>query len=413
MEAIFLSEKFAVLMAFAVSGFITWFSIPIVIRVATLRNLTDIPGMRKIHKREIPTLGGIAIFAGFTTSFLLSIDGFMQGVNYFTFAFLLLFFVGMKDDLIPVDPKKKLFAEILAAIGIIYFTNIRITSFHGFMGIHEIPLWLTYISTIFVMIVIINAINLSDGIDGLAASIGIIASATFGAWFYLTGNTGYTIMAAALTGTLIAFLRFNISGGKNKIFMGDTGSLIIGFLLAAMTIRFNEISIAPSAGHYLHSAPAISIAILIVPLFDTLRVFIIRLSRGQHPFTADNRHIHHLMLRTGYSHKRSTLMISLAHAALIALAFSLDRLGIFRLALVLLLACLLLTGAINLLVYRKYIMKHRSLGREELGALRFIFNFHRLFRPGKAARVQVETAQLQIPEFLINAQRHEPHGVMP
>jgi UDP-N-acetylmuramyl pentapeptide phosphotransferase/UDP-N-acetylglucosamine-1-phosphate transferase len=124
MESFFVNEKIAVLIALVVSVFITWFSIPIVVRVVTLRHLTDLPGMRKIHKRAIPTLGGVAIFAGFSTAFLMSIDGFIQGVSYFTVALLLLFFVGMKDDLITLDPKKKLFAEILATICLIYFTNI-------------------------------------------------------------------------------------------------------------------------------------------------------------------------------------------------------------------------------------------------------------------------------------------------
>jgi UDP-N-acetylmuramyl pentapeptide phosphotransferase/UDP-N-acetylglucosamine-1-phosphate transferase len=404
MGSIFLDEKFAVLIALAVSVFITWFSIPIVVRVATMRNLTDLPGKRKIHKREIPTLGGIAIFAGFSTSFLMSIDGFMQGVNYFTFALLLLFFIGMKDDLIPVDPKKKLFAEILAAICLIYFTDIRITNFHGFMGVQEIPVWLTYISTIFLMIVIINAVNLSDGIDGLAASIGIVASATFGVWFFLSGNTGYTIMAAALTGTLIAFLRYNLSSGKDKIFMGDTGSLIIGFLIAAMTIRFNEVNATASTYHDLYSAPAISIAILIVPLFDTLRVFTIRLMRGQHPFIADNRHIHHLMLRTGSSHKRSSFIISIAHIFIIALAFSLDHIGIFRLALILLMVCLLLTGVIYLLVYRRYLMKHRSLNGDDMGTLRVILYIHKLFRQRKTVRVPDLTVSSEIPRLVANIQ---------
>jgi len=404
MESLFLNEKFAVLIALVVSILITWFSVPIVVRVATLRNLTDLPGKRKIHKREIPTLGGIAIFAGFSTSFLMSIDGFMEGMNYFTFALLLLFFVGMKDDLIPVDPKKKLFAEILAAICLIYFTDIRITNFHGFMGMQEIPVWLTYISTIFLMIVIINAVNLSDGIDGLAASIGIIASATFGVLFFLSGNTGYAIMAAALAGTLIAFLRFNLSSGKNKIFMGDTGSLITGFLIAAMTIRFNEVNATPSTYHVLDSAPAISIAILIVPLFDTLRVFTIRLIRGQHPFRADNRHIHHLMLRTGYSHKRSAFIISIAHIFIIALAFSLDHIGILWLALILLIVCLLLTGVIYLLVYRRYLMKHRSLNRDGLGTLRIILHIHRLFRQRKTVSVPVMTTSSAIPKIVMNTQ---------
>jgi UDP-N-acetylmuramyl pentapeptide phosphotransferase/UDP-N-acetylglucosamine-1-phosphate transferase len=272
------------------------------------------------------------------------------------------------------------------------------------MGIQEIPMWLTYISTIFLMIVIINAVNLSDGIDGLAASIGIVASVTFGVCFFLSGNKAYTIMAAALTGTLVAFLRYNLSKLKKKIFMGDTGSLIKGFLIAAMTIRFNEVHATASAYYELDSAPEISFAILIVPLFDTLRVFTIRIMRGHHPFIADNWHIHHLMLRTGNSHKRSSFIISIVHIFIIILAFSLDHIGILWLALILLMVCLLLTAVIYLLVYKRYLMKHRSLNHDDLGTLRIILQIHRFFRPGKTVSVPVRAALPAIPKFVMNAQ---------
>jgi UDP-GlcNAc:undecaprenyl-phosphate GlcNAc-1-phosphate transferase len=372
-----LKEIISVFLAFTSAMLISWFSIPLVVKVATLRNLTDPPGQRKIHKNNIPTLGGIGIFAGFAFGFLMLINGFMEGVTYFTVATLLLFFVGMKDDLVTIDPRKRLVAEIFAALILIYFTDIRLTNFHGFLGINDIPAWLTYFTTIFILIVIINSMNLIDGIDGLAASTGIIASISFGIWFWLSGNTGYVIMAAALTGTLSSFLRYNLSKGKNKIFMGDTGSLLVGFILAAMTIRFNEINSGASTFHNLSSAPAVSIAILIVPLFDTLRVFIIRILHGQHPFTADNRHIHHLMLRAGYSHKQSTFFISLSHIFLIVIAFWLDRIGIIWLSLVLFTVCLTLTGLIYVLVYLNLNSKNLPVKEVDAGMINIIAFFYR------------------------------------
>lgn len=370
----------ALLLAFASATFIAWYSIPIVVKVASIRHLTDSPGPRKIHKKEIPTLGGIGIYGGFAIGFLLAINDHMQGVTYFTVAMMILFFVGIKDDLVSLDPRKKLIAQILAVLIIIYFTDIRLTSFHGFLGINAIPTWLTYVTTIFVVVVIINSMNLIDGIDGLAASTGIIASVTFGIWFWMSGDIGYSIMAAALTGALLAFLWFNLSKGKNKIFMGDTGSLVIGFIIAVMTIHFNEINSGMNIYYDLESSPAISIGILIVPLFDTLRVFTIRLLLGHHPFTADTRHIHHIMLRAGYSHRRSAFFISLAHIFIITLAFLLDHIGILWLTLVLLLVSTALTGLVYVLINRNYIRGNIILNKEESNIILKLSFFHRAMR---------------------------------
>lgn len=373
-------ELFALLIAFAGSACIAWYAIPIIIKVASIRNLTDAPGPRKIHKKDIPTLGGIGIYGGFAVGFLLAIDGNMEGVSYFTVATLILFFIGLKDDLITLDPRKRLIGELIAIVIMIYFTDIRLTSFHGFMGINSIPVWLTYVTTIFIMVVIINSMNLIDGIDGLAAATGIIASVTFGIWFWLSGDFGYVIMAAALTGVLTTFLMFNISKGKNKIFMGDTGSLVIGFILAVMTIRFNEINNGMNIFYNLKSSPAVSIGILIVPLFDTLRVFTIRILHGLNPFKADNRHIHHIMLRAGYSHRMATFYLSVAHIFIIALAFLLDPIGIIWLSLVLLLACTILTGLVYALVYKNYTRGNIILNSEESEAIHKMSYFQRAIK---------------------------------
>lgn len=244
------------------------------------------------------------------------------------------------------------------------------------MGIQEVPVWVTYVSTIFLMIVIVNAVNLIDGIDGLAATTSIISTCLLGFWFMYSNNLEYAIMAASLIGALAAFLRFNLSAGPNKIFMGDTGSLIIGFLLAAMTIRFNEINVGQHTWHDLHSAPAISIALLIVPLFDTLRVFTIRLARGQHPFTADNRHIHHMMLRAGFSHKETDIIMGSAHLILIALAFAIDHTGIFSVSLVLFVTCLLLTGLIYLRIYNRFLLHRMPVSEEDYAVIRTMAIWH-------------------------------------
>jgi UDP-GlcNAc:undecaprenyl-phosphate GlcNAc-1-phosphate transferase len=288
----------------------------------------------------------------------MNIDGYMVGIPYFTVVLIILFFLGIKDDLLVLDPKKKLIAEILGAVILTAFTDIHFTNFHGFLGVHAIPMWLSYLTTIILVVVILNSVNLIDGIDGLAGSISIIASVTLGAWFWLSGETGFTIMASALTGALLVFLCFNLSNGKYKIFMGDSGSLLIGFIIAVMIIKFNEINAGSGVIYNLDSSPAITIAILIVPLFDTLRVFTIRIWRRQNPFKGDNRHIHHMLLKARYSHRQSTLFLSIAQITIIGVAFLLDHIGILWLSLVLFLICIALTGLVYLLIYRQSLAKN-------------------------------------------------------
>lgn len=329
----------AILLAFVSSVAITWYYLPKVLRVVNERHLHDKPGNHKIHKKEIPTLGGIGIFAGFIFGFLMGVNGYMHYVSYFTAGALLLFFIGVKDDLVYINPWKKFAAEIATALIIALFTDIHFSSLHGFLGIQHLPEWAYYLITVLIIVLIINAYNLIDGIDGLAASIGIIAALFFGVWFYLSGDYGYTIMAAALLGALIIFLGYNITDGPKKIFMGDTGSLVIGFTMAVFAIRFNELDAAGHSFFDLESTPSVSIAVLIVPLYDTLRVIILRMRNHQSFFVADNRHIHHMMLRAGFNHRTATLWISLFNIVMIALALLLDGIGILWLGLVLLIIC--------------------------------------------------------------------------
>jgi len=342
-----------IILAFVSALAITWYYIPKVIKVVYKKHLSDRPGNHKIHKKDTPTLGGIGIFAGFIFGFLIGVNGYMHSVSYFTAAAMILFFIGLKDDLINMDPWKKLGAEIATALIVAIFTELHFTSFHGFLGIGEVPAWASLLSTVFIIVLVINAVNLIDGIDGLAASVGIIASLFFGTWFFLSDDYGYTVMAAALLGSLIVFLFYNLSNGRMKIFMGDTGSIVIGFTLVVMAIRFNELDAMGRSFRNLDSTPSISIAVLIVPLFDTLRVIFLRFRNHQSVFTADNRHVHHMMLQLGHSHRQATLYISIFNIFIIALALLLDGIGILWLGLVLLVICGTATTVLSWLIKRK------------------------------------------------------------
>lgn len=343
----------AILIAFASALFITWYYIPKVIKVVRERHLEDKPGFHKIHEAEVPTLGGIGIFGGFIFGFLVGVNGYIPGLSYFTASVVFLLFVGIKDDLVYLNPKKKFWGELGSALLVAIFTNVHITNLHGFMGADAIGAVNSLVITVLLMIIIINAVNLIDGIDGLAASVGIIASLAFGIFFYMSGDYGYTVMAAALLGALIAFLRYNLSEGPNKIFMGDSGSLVIGFTLAVFAIHFNELVANGNPVLSLKSAPSIAIAILIVPLYDTLRVMVLRLWARKSIFVGDKRHIHHLMLRAGMSHKKATLFISIFNVFVIILAFILDGLGIILIGLVLLALCLVTTQILMITVKKR------------------------------------------------------------
>lgn len=330
-----LSSELTILLSLIVSFAIVLISIPSIVTVAHLKRLYDEPGRRKSHHRAIPNLGGVAIFAGT----IISLGIFANFSQAFEFRFLIaamviIFFIGIKDDILVIAPNKKLIGELVAILIVILVGNIRLTSLHGFLGIHEIPYVASVLLTTFVFVVIINGFNLIDGIDGLASGLAIVLSAFFGVWFYLVGNMEYAILSAAIAGAFMGFFRFNVYGNKNKIFMGDTGSLLLGLFMSVIVIRFNEINAAYNGAYAIKSAPAVSFGILIVPLFDTLRVFIIRIARKQSPFRPDKNHVHHLLLKMGYSHLGATVRIVAVNVIFIAISLSFQHFGIISLMVV-------------------------------------------------------------------------------
>ncbi len=191
--------------------------------------------------------------------------------------------------------------------------------------------------SIFVIIAIVNAFNLIDGIDGLAAGIGIIASLVFGTWFYISGYLQLAIVACAMIGSLIAFFWFNVYSSKHKIFMGDIGSLLLGFVMAIFAIKFNDLNGSMGEAPFrIVAAPAVSIGILIVPIYDTVRVSIVRLMHGRSPFSADREHVHHYLVDLTGSHKKTTFIILSVNVVFIAIAILLSDLRIYQLTLILL-----------------------------------------------------------------------------
>ncbi len=259
-----------------------------------------------------PTLGGIAFFYTlvFTLFFIRGRDTFDEAI-YIIPGLTILFIVGLKDDLVVLSPGSKLLAQALAVSFILVNDSFTITSLNGFLNINDIPYFLYLPIGAFMMLVIINSYNLIDGIDGLASVVGIVIMMIYTTIFYLSGEYFFALLAISMNACLLAFLGFNVSSDK-KIFMGDTGSLIVGFIISVLTLKF--LALKPydytELPFLLENAPLIAIAILIVPLFDTARVFTIRIARKQAPFSPDRNHVHHVLIDFwGLSHKQASFII--------------------------------------------------------------------------------------------------------
>ncbi len=305
-----------VIFTISVAYFVSKTSIPVIITISRLKNLMDIPGNRSSHDRKTPTLGGVAIFASILIGYFIS-QGLWPSreggaiINLTIVAIVILFFLGVKDDILVLSPAKKMVLQVASSALVIVGSGLRINNMFGIFNIYEIPYLISIILTIFVFIALINAMNLIDGIDGLAGGIGLIASFIFGIWFFINNYFSLAFLSASVCGALIGFLRFNFSK-TNKIFMGDTGSLILGFLLTMFAIKYinlnQEVDESGKALAY-GSAPVIAVIVLIVPIFDTLRVFLVRILNKKSPFEGDRNHLHHILIDLGFSHRNATLLL--------------------------------------------------------------------------------------------------------
>ncbi|MFD2145623.1 MraY family glycosyltransferase [Mucilaginibacter antarcticus] len=339
--------------------------IPSILHVARARHLyDDIGHFRKQHDQGIPRLGGVAIFMSFTvTALVLSIIDKNFPVGYLLTASIILFIMGLKDDLSGVNSITKIAVQFIVALILVVLGDIRLTSMYGVFGLYDLPFVVSAALSVVVIIMIINAFNLIDGIDGLAGVTGIIANSAFSALFIYTKQYEFAVVSVMLVGAIVGFLRFNITPAK--IFMGDTGSLFIGLITVVMAIKLielNNVEVANVA--YIASAPALTIAILIGPIFDTLRVFCLRIINGISPFTADRNHIHHRMLRLGYTHLQTTLTLAGLNIVTIALTYLFTGLGNFLLIAIIFGSSMLFNWAITFMI--------RSRERETL-ALRNLF----------------------------------------
>ena len=372
--------------AFLIGVLLVFYTIPIIVRISIAKHLYDVPNERKVNQTVIPNLGGFAIFVGISMGTLLGmLKNSFPDWRYISSAMLILFFIGMKDDILIISARKKFAAQVVSALILIVLGDIRLTHFHGILGLNEVNYAVSVLVSLLAIVGTINALNLIDGIDGLAASIGILASLIFGVLFFLFGHINYAVLCAATLGSLISFFVYNVFGKTNKIFMGDTGALILGLILSACAINFNETTIQGNE-NLVRMGPILTLAILAVPLFDMVRIFIVRILCAKSPFVPDMNHIHHKFLKLGFSHLKCTSVIILSNLFIIAIIYLLRAESNHLLLLIL----LILVGALMLLpgVILRYKESYQSRGKTT--------KFEYYFNPSKVRHPEPEVTVMHL-----------------
>jgi UDP-N-acetylmuramyl pentapeptide phosphotransferase/UDP-N-acetylglucosamine-1-phosphate transferase len=314
----------------------------------------DIPGRRKIHKKITPSMGGIAIFCGFFISTMIWVDlQYWYKIKFILVALFVIFFIGVRDDLVPLKAVVKLIGQIMAVCLLIFLSDLRLRSLYGVFGIHELPMVVSYGLTIFTIIVITNSFNLIDGLDGLAGTIGSIGLLAFGLWFFLIGDNIFATLCFTMLGAIFAFLIFNWE--PSEVFMGDTGALVIGMTLAILAIHFIDTNYnLPQEHNYkFKSSIATAACFIMIPLVDTSRIIILRLWKRQSPFKPDKSHIHHAIMRLGKTHGQTTLILGATQILFVSIAIVFRNATDMALLSGVILASILLSVLVDRMILKK------------------------------------------------------------
>lgn len=319
------------LIAIVVSALVSMYAVKKILYITVSRKIYDIPDdTRKIHGAGIPSLGGIGIFIGFMAVASFFWPGKPLAMTYFLPPTILLFFTGVYDDLMNMRPSKKLLAQLVASAAVVYFADIRIVSLQGIMGIEVLPYWISLGGTVLACTLFINAFNFVDGIDGLACILAITYTSVLGMLFAIVLHPGFAIIAFSMAGATLGLLVYNFSPAR--IYMGDTGSMLLGFTIFVLSILFVNIfsGVAWNAAmlqavkengmiHSERGALLIVLSLLFLPVFDALRVFVLRAARGKSPLNADRAHLHYYLLDAGFTHTQAVMTILGINVLIIAI----------------------------------------------------------------------------------------------
>lgn len=320
---------YLVIIAFLIPLFVVGWIHPKIVEIALAKDIVDKPGARKLQRKPIPVLGGVAIFFGIVVGMgCVSEIVNTKSLLIVVMAAIIMLYTGTIDDILHLTPTSRLLIEIVVGLLLIFVGGYCLDDFHGLWGIEQIPGWLAVPLTIVASVGIINAINLIDGVNGLSSGFCIMASAMFGTLFYLSGDITMTVLAAVSAGALIPFFFHNVFGKTSKMFIGDGGTLVMGIIMSVFvieTLRHNS----PSASYVDPNIGLIpfSLAALAVPVFDTLRVMLTRILRGTSPFHSDKTHIHHVFIDLGCSHITTTLIVLGLNASVVLCWWAATALG--------------------------------------------------------------------------------------
>jgi UDP-GlcNAc:undecaprenyl-phosphate GlcNAc-1-phosphate transferase len=300
------------LLVLLVYGFVfTWLTIPRIAEVVRKYKIFRKPSERDLHWRFVPKLTGLSFYVALLVvafAFVPFVD--VQRLILVLGAGAIVVYVGIRDDIYQLRPIIKLILQLVAISFFAFGDDLVVRNLHGFLNIYELPVGVDYFLTFFIGVFMINAFNLCDGIDGLAAMLGIVMSVCYGSIFYIVGDYLFLSFCVILIGCLFAFLRFNLSH-KNKVFMGDTGSLFLGFMFYLFTMYFvtNESVILSVFVPHKSLVSLAALCIFIVPILDSGSVFFSRVLHRKSPFKPDNNHVHHLVLHFTKNHVMSSLII--------------------------------------------------------------------------------------------------------
>ena len=345
------------MLAFAVSIIISIFSTDHIIGFSNRHGIVDAvggeEGERKIHKRSVPNLGGICVFlASMFTYFAFSdYANVLRPDKIFSIS-ILLFFVGLKDDIESIHPWRRFMYEFMCAFFIIYITDIRITNLYGILYINALPYGASFVLTSVFIVACINAYNMIDGIDGLLSSLSLLGAIVFGFMFYEAGEWLWALLCVSVAGSLVGFLIFNWQPAK--IFMGNGGSMFMGTVFACMSLRMIQLEHIECSYFTISMPVTIALAVIAIPIFDMLSVFTIRICNKQSPFKADMRHTHHRLLGLGLQHWQAVLVLVFTNMLIIGFAYSIQETGALKSILLTLGFCLLLDLLLIFIHYNKF-----------------------------------------------------------
>ena len=302
---------------------------PKILKIAILKNIVDNPDARKLQRNPVPVMGGIAVFFGIAIG-LCSSQAMFNSANTFMLisAMLIMLYIGTIDDIINLSPRTRFLIEIMVISWLMYASKSSINCFWGLWGISTIPQWLSYALTIFAAVGIINAINLIDGVNGLSSGFCFMASVLFAIFFYITGNQTMTTLALSAAGAIIPFFLHNVFGQSSRMFIGDGGTLVIGTMMAMFVMNI----LGVNSGCSLLAAKGVglipfTLAVLSIPVFDTLRVMSTRILNKKSPFSPDKTHLHHMFIDLGFSHIGTTISILTLNFLIVAAWFVSYKLG--------------------------------------------------------------------------------------